>query len=676
MYRLTRLLAGAILVFVLVSGLAAQAQDVNTMGLSDADYAVLQTALEQTGAASSFRIAVESAFGITGAFSGAVGSQSLAAAGDGAVIPGDTPSLQVTVTGTTTGINNFPGSFSRDLVVVDGTLYTRLNGASEGVWESSPASDLFGNLNDALLLVMDSAAIETTELNAITGFLQGFAEIDLTPFTQITRLPDEIVEGSTLIPFTATIDVDQVIKDPVFAPTLATVLADQFSSPDIPPAQLNAAGVLIGTAFEGSLLTVKLSVGSDNLVKQVSANLLLALDATTVTGEANAGQATVTFRLDVGLSNFNETVTILPPEAGAQPVVQPSQPTPLPVSAGETIVANSPVTVELDSSTVALVYNASGPQTIMVSARSLDGNVDTILDVLSADGVILERNDDANNPPEGFSDRDSIIEGLGLSAAGAYTIQVSSFSGVERGTIEIALTVMPSGFVASTGAKVLLLSEPLLIQLMGNGPVDLVYTIDAPATISVYARSLAANSLDTTLEVLDAVGNSLEFNDDLATGVRDAGIENLLLPAAGSYTIRVGTFDPTEAGGVQVELLEGSVVREPTPEVDDTVLLDTTADLDGRSPSIFTFTGTAGDTVTVSAQAIEPPAPDMDLSLIIYGPDGDEVASDDDSGASAGLGETDPLAEFTLSDDGEYRVEVRSYFIVSGQIVVRVEKTD
>jgi len=676
MYRLTRLLAGVILLLVLASSLAGQAQDVNTMGLSDADYAVLQTALQATGAASSFRIAVESSFGITGAFSGEVGSQSLAASGDGAVIPGENPSLEVSVSGTTTGINNFPGTFSRDLVVVDGTLYTRLNGTSEGVWESSPASDLFANLNEALLLVMDSAAIETTELNTITGFLQGFAEIDLTPFTEIIRLPEESVEGRTLIPFTATIDVDEVIKDPVFAPTLATVLADQFGSTNIPPAQLNAAAVLIGTAFDGSLLTINLSVGPDNLVEQVTANLLLALDATTVTGEANAGQATITFRLDVSLSSFNEFVTILPPEDAAQPIVQPSEPTPLPVNAGETIVADSPVAVELDSSSVELIYNASGPQTVLVSARSLDGNVDTILDVLSADGVMLERNDDANNPPDGFGDRDSVIEGLALPAAGAYTIRVSSFTGVERGTIEIALTVMPSGFVTSTEAKMLLLSEPLLIQLTGNGPVDLIYSVDAPTTISVYANSLTPNALDTTLEVLDAVGNSLEFNDDLATGARDAGIENLFLPAAGSYTVRLGTFDPTEAGGVRVELLEGNAVREPvTPEGNDSVLLDTEADLDGRSPGVFTFTGTAGDTVTISAAAVDPPAPDMDLSLIVYGPDGDEIENDDDSGSGAGLGETDPLVEITLPEDGEYEIAVRSYFNVAGQIQVRVEKT-
>lgn len=220
--------------------------------------------------------------------------------------------------------------------------------------------------------------------------------------------------------------------------------------------------------------------------------------------------------------------------------------------------------------------------------------------------------------------------------------------------------------------KTLFPTEPLLLQLIG--PFDLVYTATVPETISVYVHSLPSNNepLDTTLEVLDPSGKQIAFNDDLTGDTRDAGVENLFLPAPGTYKIKLNTFDLLDGGGVSVELISANSpdVRNPNAGA----LLDVPGTLDGANPSNFTFDGEAGQVVTIKVQAINPVSPDLDLNMTLYGPDNTELISDDDTGGSNGLGERDPaLMHFQLPQTGQYRIEVTSWFDTPGDISVKVE---
>ncbi len=219
--------------------------------------------------------------------------------------------------------------------------------------------------------------------------------------------------------------------------------------------------------------------------------------------------------------------------------------------------------------------------------------------------------------------------------------------------------------------KTLLASEPLRLQL--NGPFDLSYEASVPQTISIYVRSLPENPtpLDTTLEIDDAKGQQIAFNDDFTSDSRDAGVEDVSLPAAGIYTIHLGTFDLLQGGGVEVQLVT-SAPPDVNTQGGDTIL-DVTGKLDGKGPATFTFSGTTGQVVTISAQAVNPPSPDMDLSITLYDPDGTVIGSDDDSGATIDLGDRDPaLIHFSLPATGEYKVEVSSWFDTPGDIAVKI----
>lgn len=231
-------------------------------------------------------------------------------------------------------------------------------------------------------------------------------------------------------------------------------------------------------------------------------------------------------------------------------------------------------------------------------------------------------------------------------------------------TIQAVLAQPPDETVAG---KALFPGQPIRIYMTGAGKFDLVYYAAEPGTISVYARSLDDSdaAVDTTLDVLAPDGASLASNDDLNLNSGDAGIEDLPI-AAGAYRIRLGTFSAGETGGVEVEL----VMAGESPEL----MGEITGQLTGSQPFAHTFRGQAGQTITISALATNPPSPNLDLALAVYAPDGTQLGFDDDSGPQVGSGDRDAaLIDLQLPADGEYRVEVSSYLNISGEFQLRID---
>ncbi len=240
--------------------------------------------------------------------------------------------------------------------------------------------------------------------------------------------------------------------------------------------------------------------------------------------------------------------------------------------------------------------------------------------------------------------------------------------------VVIAPTAAPPEVQPIPG-KALFPDQPVRIQMTGDGPLDLVFYATAPTTISVYTRSLVDSdaAVDTTLEVFGVDGASLAANDDLNTTSGDAGIENLALPAPGAYRIQLGTFGRGETGGVEVRLVQAGTPTPQPPSLAETV----EGRIEGSRPFEYSFTGRAGQLVTITAQAVNPPSPNLDLAVAIYNPDGTQLDYDDDSGVEAGLGSRDAaLLGVELPSDGDYRIEVSSYMGIKGdfRLVVAPER--
>jgi hypothetical protein len=496
----------------------------------------------------------------------------------------------------------------------------------------------------------------------------GLRELDLRPYVTITREADSTVKGQTLAHFSATLDTNGLFESADFARKLVAILAAQGQDPGIADEQMAAAGVLIGSMFRGSAFTVELYVDEDQRLTRANADVTLAIDPTKLgtTGSASSTH----LNLDFNLSGFDGDYSVDAPD-NAVMIEATSDATPIPAADGETIASGTTVTIDL-SGTTDLQYTAANPETITVTAHSLDSALDTTLEVLDSSGNSLDNNDDAEVALPGLGPTDSAIKDLSLSAAGTYTIRISSFSGAESGQVEVNVTAgVAQVFSPDATSKVMFASEPLKVYLSGQAPVDLIYQVAGQETISVYIKSLDLNPIpvDTTLEILDSDGTQVAFNDDLNNNSIDPGIENLVL-GSGVYTLRLSTYDATEVGGVEVQLVQGEVKgigdngdNGATLHIGDTV----SGTITDTGTESYTFEGSGGDTITIQAEATNPASPDQDLQLTLYDPDGDLLINDDDSGEGLGLGERDPaIVSYTLPNDGLYRVEVDSLFDTTG----------
>jgi uncharacterized protein YfaP (DUF2135 family) len=108
---------------------------------------------------------------------------------------------------------------------------------------------------------------------------------------------------------------------------------------------------------------------------------------------------------------------------------------------------------------------------------------------------------------------------------------------------------------ASTG-EILSAASPITIGSSVSGTVTndepyQAFSFTANANDLVTASMNAqSGSLDTFLALIDSNGNTIRFNDDVADGITDSGLSNVLLPSAGTYTL-IATRYGKELGGTE-----------------------------------------------------------------------------------------------------------------------------
>jgi hypothetical protein len=253
-------------------------------------------------------------------------------------------------------------------------------------------------------------------------------------------------------------------------------------------------------------------------------------------------------------------------------------------------------------------------------------------------------------------------------------------------------TVTPAAPV-TTSSTTIVGNTPTPVTLSAAGPTDLTYVGSAGETISVVARSLEeSGTLDTTLEVLSPTGTRLNFNDDHGTDRAnlapfDSAIEDLVLPSAGNYTIRVTTFSGAGAGSVEVTV-ESDMAPVPqatvpplgpnataTPEVRLTGESDTvTGEVPAGSTFTYTFNGRANQVTTITA--IAGATGDLDPKVTLIGPTGQTLAENDDhTDSDPSLGSLDSrISGFVLPADGDYSVVVSGFANTSGAFTLSIER--
>ena len=367
-------------------------------------------------------------------------------------------------------------------------------------------------------------------------------------------------------------------------------------------------------------------------------------------------------------------------EAEWQPVAaQPtSTPTPAPVQPtpavvlpnADTLAVGQEVTGTLDDATFRHDYSLEleAGQTVTITMLQRSGDLDPFLIVLGPSGAELARNDDAVQTLEDYAFNAQIGD-LIAPTNGTYTVRATRF-GEETGPSSGEFALRVSSGAPATPAPALE-GTPIAVgdEVTGSlsksgGAVDYVLDL-AVAQMVTITMERTSGDLDALLLVLDANGREVARNDDAVDTVGDttfnAQIVGFSPPAAGTYLVRATRYD--EADGTSTGDYRLSVVAS-TAELPGTEQLTVGGSMRGEITATayvqeYNITLDAGQVITVT---MERQGGDLDCYLSILGPDGAEVASNDDAPTQVGISALNSqIVDFRASSSGTYTLRATRY---------------
>jgi hypothetical protein len=172
----------------------------------------------------------------------------------------------------------------------------------------------------------------------------------------------------------------------------------------------------------------------------------------------------------------------------------------------------------------------------------------------------------------------------------------------------------------------------------------------------------SAGDLDPFLILTDANGVELARNDDAEAGSTEAVIGDFVLPTTDSYLIRATRygFENGPSSGDYSLVIETSAAAvgldenvEPLAQLDERQVVTGSLSLD-EARDRYTFEGKTGDWITV---AVARTSGDLDPSLALYDPDGNEIASNR-SWQTFDIGGQARIERVRLPADGLYTIDV------------------
>ena len=269
------------------------------------------------------------------------------------------------------------------------------------------------------------------------------------------------------------------------------------------------------------------------------------------------------------------------------------------------------------------------------------------------------------------SDDDGLAEGtnsrlrFAAPADGEYTLRARTLSGIEGGAFSLSLAERPPAPRAPrpTGIRV---GRPVSGSISSTDPEDdetglrydaYAFRARAGQRFAIAMKSQDTESLDPVVKVgrMDH-GNFVELaqNDDAG----DGGLDSFLVftaPSSGEFIIRATPLGAESEGDYSLSLDVGPPALRATPialgETKDGALsADDGVNDTGARADAWSFTATAGQRIEATASSDT-----LDTFLELFGPDGQSLDQDDDSGD-----DTDSRLIATLKDAGTYTLQVRS----------------
>ncbi|MBP6471177.1 MAG: PPC domain-containing protein [Chloroflexi bacterium] len=182
----------------------------------------------------------------------------------------------------------------------------------------------------------------------------------------------------------------------------------------------------------------------------------------------------------------------------------------------------------------------------------------------------------------------------------------------------------------------------------------------AYATISLKPET---NNLDLTLTVIDPAGQTVAKIDHGYAGDIETAAD-LLLTENGRYLIEVSDFF-RESGSYVLDLtLSGTPIFSGGGQINPGQSIQ--SDLPPNGQQFWTFTGTAGDLVSI----VVTPDERFDALLNMYGPDGRQLVALDEGFS----GDAEVVSGFELPATGEYTILVQSFAGNSGSYTLSLDE--
>jgi hypothetical protein len=296
------------------------------------------------------------------------------------------------------------------------------------------------------------------------------------------------------------------------------------------------------------------------------------------------------------------------------------------------------VTATISTAGVPAKFTFSGTSGEVVTASAFNGTFasgcDVGLEVLAQSGATVGS--------DGCAGASGFIGETPLPGAGTYTLELVP-AGSDLGSVTLALSAnAASAAITANGAK-----ATFTASHTGQGR-DYTFTGTAGEVVTVSANAgTFAGGCDLGMQLTDPVGDALGTDGCAAV---DGFIGQTTLPSAGTYTIELipsGTDPGTSTGTLTLNLSSdpaNAAITANGPAV------TFTASHTGQGRN-FTFTGKAGQVVTVSTSAGTFPN-GCDVGMQLVSPSGFVLGSDGCAAGSGFIGET------TLPGAGKYTIEL------------------
>jgi len=274
-------------------------------------------------------------------------------------------------------------------------------------------------------------------------------------------------------------------------------------------------------------------------------------------------------------------------------------------------------------------YTFTGIAGQVVSA-AVDAQFDSLLQLYGRDNLALIEDDDS------AGNQNPLINAFTLPQNGDYRLVLRGYAASAQGNFRLSLVEGAYSAPAPTGSVI---DYYQTITGYLNRNQEPAYTFKG--TQGDIVTISAAAGFDSNLTLKGPNGNVLITNDDSANSVNPM-IEFFTLPTTGEYTIILRGYSADSLGTYTVSLSKGEANFDRTTPI--TYGSTFKGHLDAGAQVAFTFTGNAGDRISVTVES------NFDPNLLLRDDQGNLVAQDDDSG-----GRLQPaLTDFRLPRSGNY----------------------